>query len=77
MSYDLTNDCPISADLQSETNIIGDHSQSIIRSFRRVRQLMNSCEICPEQGSCVYISSFHAVVSQAIDEIVEEWNLDD
>ena len=69
--------CPIQEDIESETRIVQDHSSGVIRSFRRIRILMKSCSKCPHERDCIFIQSFNEIVQQAIQEIADEWHLDE
>ena len=75
----MNNDfhCPIKDDLEAETRITQDHSEALVRSFRRLRRLLNSCQRCEYEHDCPFLAGFHALVDQAIQEVVAEWGLDE
>jgi hypothetical protein len=45
----------------------------MIKSMRRLRRSLLSCETCSLLEECAYRSQFNAAVDAAILEVTEEW----
>lgn len=63
--------CPILTDVSQ----IQAHSKDLVRTMRKLRRDLRTCETCPSAENCRILAAYQANVQTALDEITEEWNL--
>jgi hypothetical protein len=64
--------CPIGADSLKVAAL----SHDLVRALRRLRRDMQLCQSCPrDAAACPLLGEFNSLVSQAIEEVWEEWEI--
>lgn len=64
--------CPIKED----TYKIQLNSQGLLEAMRKLRSDLESCPECPNYKSCPVLDNINASVTNALQEIIDEWGLD-
>ena len=64
--------CPLGMDLQS----FRFHERGLLQAMRRLRRDLNRCRVCARRGNCSVMNEFNSVVTEAIQEITDEFNHD-
>jgi hypothetical protein len=63
--------CPI---LRDSARIV-ELSNDMAKTIRRLKRNLRLCQDCPSGGDCPVLDKFSQLVNQAIEEIIEEWDL--
>ena len=64
--------CPIKQD----THKIQLNSRSLMEAMQKLRADLESCPACPHYKSCPVLDTINASVNTALQEIIDEWGLD-
>ena len=64
--------CPIKVD----THKIQLNSQGLFEAMQKLRTDLESCPECPNHKSCPVLENINASVTNALQEIIDEWGLE-
>ena len=68
---EMPKHCPILED----TQLINERSEDIIKTMQQIRKDLRDCYKCPAYGKCTIMYEFNDRVHVAIQEVVEEWQI--
>ncbi len=52
-------------------------TQDLVRAFRKLRLAMRRCRECEHLDGCPAIRHFHQSIDIALEELVDEWGLNE
>jgi hypothetical protein len=64
-------DCPIRQDAEQTVEL----SKNYLKSLRKLRRSLRKCLKCAARPECSLLREWNAQIDQAIDEVNEEWAL--
>jgi hypothetical protein len=66
-------DCPIKQDAERTIEL----SRDFLKSLRKLRRSLRKCKKCAAGPDCKLLREWNAQIEQAIDEVNEEWAVND
>jgi hypothetical protein len=66
-------DCPIREEAEQTIEL----SRNFLKSLRKLRRSLRKCQSCPARQECKLLRGWNSQIEQAIDEVNEEWAVND
>ena len=65
--------CPIREDIERTI----EHSKAFLKALHKLRRSLRKCKHCPAGPDCKLLQEWSALIEQAIDEVNQEWAVND